>query len=110
VERFLFEIRVQELRDRIVEIQNYRIAQIADGRKFQSQINKFVFALNQLLRRGARNLLTPQEQALFDKQQHVGFDELSEGEKVKLQGEIDSMWGQIPAHLQEKARRLAGVN
>ena len=28
----------------------------------------------------------------------------------KLQGEIDSLFGQIPAHLQEKARGLAGVN
>jgi hypothetical protein len=101
---------VQELRDRIVQIQNYRTAQIADGRKYQTQINKLAFALNQMLRRGARNLLTPQEQALLDKQQHVEFSEMSEGEKGKLQGEIDSMWGQIPAHLQEKARRLAGVN
>jgi hypothetical protein len=101
---------VQGLRDRIVEIHNYRVAQIADGRKFQTQVNKLVFALNQLLRRGVRNLLTPQEQALFDRQQHVGFAELSEGEKQKLNSEIDSMWGQIPAHLQQKARTLAGAN
>lgn len=101
---------MQELRDRIVQIQNYRTAQIADGRKYQTQINKLAFALNQMLRRGARNLLTPQEQALLDKQQHVEFSEMSEGEKGKLKLEIDSMWGQIPAHLQEKARRLAGVN
>lgn len=101
---------MQELRDRIVQIQNYRISQIADGRKYESQVNKLVSALKRLLKRGIRNLLTPQEQALFDKQQHVGFEELNEAEQRKLRGEIDSMWGQIPAHLQQKARILAGVN
>lgn len=31
-------------------------------------------------------------------------------EQQKLKQEMDNMWGQIPAHLQEKARKLAGVN
>ena len=53
---------------------------------------------------------TPVEQALLDRQQHYDFSELSQTEQVTLQGEIDSLFGQIPAHLQEKARNLAGVN
>jgi hypothetical protein len=57
-----------------------------------------------------RNILTPQEQQLLDKQQHYSFDELTTGEQQQLKSEIDSMWGQIPAHLHEKARNLAGVN
>jgi hypothetical protein len=100
---------VQELRDRIVEIQNYRIAQIADGRKYQSQVNKLSGALNRLLRRGTQNLLTPREQALMDKQDHVTYADLKPAEQQKLKAEIDMMWGQIPEHLQEKAQRLAGL-
>ena len=58
----------------------------------------------------ARTLPTPQEQALLDKQQHYEFSELSQQEQMRLKGELDSMWGQIPAHLQDKAKKLAGVN
>lgn len=57
-----------------------------------------------------RVIPTPVEQALLDRQQHYDFSELSQTEQVRLQGEIDSLFGQIPAHLQEKARNLAGVN
>lgn len=57
-----------------------------------------------------RTMPTPQEQALLDKQQHYEFSELSQQEQMRLKGELDSMWGQIPAHLQQKARDLAGVN
>lgn len=55
-------------------------------------------------------MLTPQEQALLDKQQHFGFSDLSQGEQQKLTHEVENMWGQIPAHLQEKARNLAGIS
>ena len=57
-----------------------------------------------------RQILTPQEQALLDKQQHVEFSELSAGEQRRLQAEVDSLFGQIPAHLQQKAKDMAGVN
>ena len=100
---------MQELRDRIVQIQNYRIAQIADGREYQSQVNKLSAALNRLLNRGTQNLLTPREQALLDKQDHVTYSKLQSAEQEKLKAEIDLMWGQIPAHLQEKAQRMAGL-
>lgn len=105
----MFEIRVQELRARIVQIQNFRIAQIYDGKKYQAQVNKLSSALNRLLRRGTTNLLTPREQALIDKQDHVTFSEMPTEERMKLKTEIDVMWEQIPAHLQEKARGMAGL-
>lgn len=105
----MFEIRVEQLRTRITEIQNYRISQIEDGRKYLSQVNKLTSALNRLLKRGARNLLTPQEQALLDKQDHVTFSEMAPVEKQRIQTEVDIMWGQIPEHLQEKAQRMAGL-
>lgn len=105
----MFEIRVEQLRTRITEIQNYRISQIEDGRKYLSQVNKLTSALNRLLKRGTRNLLTPQEQALLDKQDHVTFSEMAPVEKQRIQTEVDIMWGQIPEHLQEKAQKLAGL-
>jgi hypothetical protein len=84
---------------------------IDDGKKFQAEYNKLLRAYRQLVAAGpARTMPTPQEQALLDRQQHVGFGELSDVEQQRLKGEIDSMWGQIPAHLQEKARGLAGVS
>lgn len=58
----------------------------------------------------SRNILTPQEQALLDKQQHYSFSDLSASEQQRLNNELSNMWGQIPAHLQEKAKKLAGVN
>lgn len=68
-------------------------------------------AYKQLVQASAgRNIPTPQEQALLDRQQHYGFDELSPEEQQKLTQEMGNMWSQIPAHLQEKARKLAGVN
>lgn len=86
------------------------MAQIEDGRKFQSQCNKLLRSYRQLVKANQRNLLTPQEQALLDKQQHYDFGELSAEEQRKLNSEVADMWGQIPVHLQEKARRMAGVS
>ena len=84
---------------------------IDSGKKFQTEYNRLLTAYRRLVQAGpARTLPTPQEQALLDRQQHVGWSELSAGERQKLQGEVDSLFGQIPAHLQEKARGLAGVN
>lgn len=84
---------------------------IDDGKKFQTQYNKLLRAYNRLVAAGpARTLPSPQEQALLDKQQHYEFSELSQQEQMRLKSEMDNMWGQIPAHLQKKARDLAGVN
>lgn len=88
-----------------------RIVRIDDGKKFSAQYQKLLRAYNRLVAAGpARTLPTPQEQALLNKQQHYDFSELSQQEQMRLRGELDSMWGQIPAHLQDKARRLAGVS
>lgn len=98
--------------ERIQRVHDFRISQIEDGKKFQSAYSKLLRAYKQLVAANVqqRTILTPQEQALLDKQQHYEFGELSSVEQYKLKGEIESMWGQIPAHLQEKARNLAGVN
>jgi hypothetical protein len=96
---------------RVNRVHDTRIAAIDDGKKFQTQYNKLLRAYRQLVAAGPqRSLPTPQEQALLDRQQHVGWGELSAGEQQRLKGEVDSLFGQIPPHLQEKARKLAGVN
>lgn len=88
-----------------------RIVRIDDGKKFQTQYNKLLRTYRKLMAAGpARTLPSPQEQALLDKQQHYDFSELSQQEQMRLKGELDFMWGQIPAHLQDKARKLAGVS
>jgi hypothetical protein len=50
--------------------------------------------------------MTPKEQEAFDAQGHYAFKDLAPAEQAKLNKELSSMWGQIPAHLQEKARKL----
>lgn len=81
------------------------------GPTFQSLFNQMVRSYRQMVAAGPiRTLPSPQEQALLDKQQHYDFSELSQPEQMRLKGELDSMWEQIPAHLQQKARDLAGVN
>ena len=48
------------------------------------------------------------ERQAFNAQQRLKFNQLPEGEQAKLAAERDFMWSQIPAHLQEKAKKLAG--
>lgn len=96
---------------RVNRVHDFRISQIDDGKKFNTQYQRLLRAYRSLVAAGpSRTLPTPQEQALLDKQQHYEFSDLSTSEQQRLNQEIDSMWGQIPAHLQEKARKLAGVN
>lgn len=88
-----------------------RIVRIDDGKKFQRQYDRLLRAYRQLVSTGPqRTMPSPQEQALLDRQQHVGWNEMSAEEQRKLSSEVDSLFGQIPAHLQAKARGLAGVN
>lgn len=73
--------------------------------------NQMIRSYRQMVAAGpTRTMPSPQEQALLEKQQHYEFSELSQQEQMRLKGEMDNMWGQIPAHLQKKARDLAGVN
>jgi hypothetical protein len=88
------------------------VAQIEDGKKYQQQYNRLLQAYRRLVKQAGtqRSIPTPREQALLDKQQHYGFNELSVDEQRKLSAEMETMWGQIPAHLQDKARGMAGIS
>ena len=87
------------------------MAQIEDGKKYQTQYNRMLQSYRRLVKHvPGRSILTPQEQALLDRQQHWGFSELAPDEQRKLSAEMETMWGQIPAHLQDKARNMAGIS
>jgi hypothetical protein len=58
--------------------------------------------------RGARLPMSHAEQFALNEQQHLRFAELPESERLKLEQEQQAMWGQIPEHLQDKAKKLAG--
>ena len=51
---------------------------------------------------------TYEEETWMAAREHVKFNEMSAEEQSKLTAERESLWGQIPAHLQDKARKLAG--
>jgi hypothetical protein len=59
-------------------------------------------------RQPMRTPMTPKEKWALEAQGHTRFNELPADEKSRLESERDSMWSQIPAHLQDKARKLAG--
>lgn len=58
--------------------------------------------------RGHRGPMTPAEQQALDAQEHVHFNDLAPHEQEKLKGELKTMWDQIPAHIIEKSKKLAG--
>lgn len=55
-----------------------------------------------------RTPMTPKEKWALEAQGHTRFSELPDSERSKFEAERSEMWGQIPQHLQDKARKLAG--
>lgn len=58
--------------------------------------------------RGGHLPMTYEEQIKLEQQHHVKFNQMSAEQQARLEAERESLWGQIPAHLQAKARKLAG--
>ena len=52
--------------------------------------------------------MSHEEQVRLEQQHHVKFNEMSAEQQSKLLAERESLWGQIPLHLQKKARNMAG--
>lgn len=52
--------------------------------------------------------MSPEAQQQLATQKQVRFNEMSAQEQEQFTQQRDSMWGQIPEHLQAKARKLAG--
>lgn len=53
--------------------------------------------------------MTADEQRKWDNEtSHVRFNQLSAQEQERMNAERESLWGQIPAHVQAKSRKLAG--
>jgi hypothetical protein len=61
----------------------------------------------QATQKGQR-FMTYEESIRLEQQRHVKFNELSAEEQSRLTAERESLWGQIPAHIQAKSRKLAG--
>ena len=49
-----------------------------------------------------------EEQVRLEQQRHVRFNQMTAEQQEKFTAERESLWGQIPLHLQKKARKLAG--
>jgi hypothetical protein len=110
---FLREIGKAELEQRITDIYNYRVAQATEDR-FKETIGRFRRAQRvaqakeqQETRQGAAPMTEKEIEALQG-QQHVKLSALPVEQRTQFETERDAMWSQIPAHLQEKARKLAG--
>lgn len=58
--------------------------------------------------KSVRTPMTPKEKWALEAQGHTRFNELPVEERSRMESERDSMWSQIPQHLQDKARKLAG--
>lgn len=57
-----------------------------------------------------KHRLTPEEQQKLDAQDHVWLSDMSPEEQEKFRAEQSKLWEQIPKHLREKARNMAGGN
>lgn len=109
---FLREISKEEIEKRITDIYNYRVAQATEA-SFKETIGKFRRAQRVAAEKEQRETgqlpqgaapMTEKEIVALEGQQHVRFTDLSPEE----QQQRDSMWETIPAHLREKAKKLAG--
>lgn len=58
--------------------------------------------------RGTHVPMTYEEQMKLESQKHVRFNQMSAEQQEKLTAERESLWAQIPAHIQAKSRKLAG--
>lgn len=55
-----------------------------------------------------QQMKTYEEEIWMEAREHVKLAQLPPEKRTQFEAERDSMWGQIPQHLQDKARKLAG--
>lgn len=98
-----------ELRGRIDRVLEGRLAQAAE-KDFKRHMGRLQRMERQFRRKkqGGKPPMTFSEKQALRAQQHGRFAEMSEAEKDALNAERDAMWAQIPVHLQDKAKKLAG--
>lgn len=107
---FLLEIDKLSHRTRIVEIYNYRIAQATDKsfRETMSRLRQQAKAAHKPPTERRLQMQTNEEKIWMAAREHVKFSELPDEQRSAFEAERQSMWSQIPAHLQDKAKKLAG--
>lgn len=112
---FLREIDRAERREKLSRIFDFRVGGATEKgfRDAVRQLRQEEQALDAAERqitgeRIHRGPMTPAEQQALDAQGHFRLSALPEDEQRQLTAQRDSLWSQIPEHLQEKARRMAG--
>lgn len=115
VNRFLQEVDRQRRSDRVDHIYEARVAQLDDdGYKKEMQRLRQAERIIEAQRspdrqRRGRTFMTPDEQRKWDTETtHLRFAEMSPDEQERIASQRTAGWSQIPAHLQQKAKKLAG--
>ncbi len=109
VNHFLAEIDQVERRQFKEAIIAVRVAG-ADEKgytKYMNSLRQIERKVEQQTRPG-RQHMTYEEQVKLEQQHHVKFNQLSQAEQDAITAERESLWSQIPPHIQAKSRKLAG--
>ena len=89
-----------------------RVSQADDKhyRDYMAKLKQSERVVNKEVERhhGGHLPMSYEEQVRLEQQHHVRFNEMSVEQREKLTAEREALWGQIPLHLQKKARKLAG--
>ena len=108
INSFLRETRKTERRLFRESVVAHRAAQL-DNQHYAGFMRELAHNERQHREQGQkREFRTYEEQMKLDSQRHLKFNQLSAKEQEKLIAEREALWGQIPEHLQSKARKLAG--
>jgi len=114
VNHFLRELDRNRLTDRIDRIYEFRVSQLTqDGylgemRRLRQAVRMFDSRSGTAQSQG-RKFMTPDEQRKWDTEtSHLSFNLLPKAEQERITAERESLWAQIPSHIQAKSRKLAG--
>lgn len=108
VNHFLREIALDQRRQFKESIIAMRAAQ-AEQKSFQRFMNHLKQQERVVERtQKGKQFMTHEEQQKLESQKHVRFNQMSAKQQEALQAERVSMWSQIPAHILEKSKKLAG--
>lgn len=113
INKFLRGIDRKERREQLRRIYDHRIAGATtkgfkDAVRHLRQQEQAVDAAERHGQRMNRGPMTPAEQQALDAQGHYRLSALPEDEQQRLIAQRDALWLQIPEHLQDKARKMAG--
>jgi hypothetical protein len=117
INHFLREVDKAERRSKIGRIYEYRIAQ-AESKGFKEAMARLHRAERIAEAKEQQETgyqppqgappMTEKEIEALQGQQHMKFANLPADEQEQFTAQRDAMWSQIPEHLRDKARKMAG--